>query len=266
MTEPYRVAVYAAPGSGVDPYAADLLERAESWLGRSAVGRAIDGQVPDGWTRDAVDALTVDARRYGFHGTLKAPFRLADGRTLEELDQAVAAFASGQPDVLIPRLTLTRLGHFFALSPGVDDAPLHTLADDVVTVLDDFRARLTESEIAGRRPEKLSERQRGLLTRWGYPYVFDEFRFHLTVTDRVPPDRQEDVRRTLCTWFAGSLGRDIAVDVLAIFVEAEPGAPFELYAKHPLTRHPAKTTATSTRHTQSSPVSMCGSRRKPDEP
>lgn len=255
MTEPYRVAVYAAPGSGIDPYAADLLERAESWLGRSAVGRTIDPQVPDGWTREAVDALTIDARRYGFHGTLKAPFRLADGRTLAELDRAVAAFASGQPDVLIPRLALIRLGHFFALSPGADAAPLYALADDVVTVLDDFRAPLTDSEISRRKPESLSERQRAFLTRWGYPYVFDEFRFHLTVTDRVPLDQQDDVQQTLCTWFAGSLGRDIAVDVLAIFVEAEPGAPFELYAKHPLTRHPTKITEIATSRPQSSPAS-----------
>lgn len=255
MTGPYRVAVYAAPGSGNDPYAADLLERAESWLGRSAVGRTIEPGVPHGWTREAVDALTAEARRYGFHGTLKAPFRLADGRTLDELDEAVAGFAAGQPDVLIPQLALTRLGDFFALTPGADAAPLSALADDVVTVLDDFRAPLTESEIGRRNPEKLSERQRGFLARWGYPYVFDEFRFHLTVTDRVPTDQQEDVQQTLCTWFAGSLGRDIAVDVLAIFVEAEPGAPFELYAEHPLSRHPTRSTGATTSHTPSSPAS-----------
>ena len=95
--------------------------------------RPVTPGVPGGWTRAAIDAITLDARRYGFHATLKAPFRLAEGRTAAELDAAVARYAAGRPGVLVPRLSLARLGGFFALVPGAEAAELQTLADEVVT-------------------------------------------------------------------------------------------------------------------------------------
>jgi putative phosphonate metabolism protein len=235
-----RFALYAVPGTGTpDASAVALRDRAEQWLGRSVTGAPVAPGVPGGWTREAVDAITVDARRYGFHGTLKAPFRLAEGRTPEELDAAVARFAAGRAGVLIPRLTLARLGGFFALVPGEQAPDLHALAADVVTVFDGFRAAPTESDLARRRPESLTERQRQLLGEWGYPYVLDEFRFHLTLTDRIPGERRPEVEQTLSGWFEPLLGADVPVDALAVFTEAEPGAPFTLHAVHALRPAPS---------------------------
>ena len=230
-----RFAIYAAPGTGsADAAAALLRERAEQWLGRSVTGDPVRPGVPDGWTRAAVDAMTVSARRYGFHGTLKAPFDLAEGRTPEELDAALARFAAGRKAVLVPRLRVARLGGFFALIPGAAAAELYALADEVVTAFDRFRAPPTEAELARRDPASLTPRQRELLKAWGYPYVLDEFRFHLTVTDRIPTARQSAVEAALNDWFAASIGATVPVDALALFTEAEPGAPFTLQAVHPL--------------------------------
>ncbi|GAA4163672.1 DUF1045 domain-containing protein [Gryllotalpicola daejeonensis] len=234
-----RVAIYAAPGAtAADSSGRALLERAESWLGRSTAGVAVAPVAPKGWTREEVDEITVDARRYGFHGTLKAPFRLADGRTLDELEAAVSDFAAGWPEVAVPQLTLKRLGHFFALMPGEAAAPLHALADEIVTSFDEFRAAPTAEDIARRNPAGMTARQRELFDRWGYPYVLDEFRFHLTLTDRIAPDDQAAVEAVLTDWFADSLGRAIPVDALAIFTEEAPGAPFELHSVHPLAPSP----------------------------
>jgi uncharacterized protein DUF1045 len=231
-----RFAIYAAPGvRAVDPVGARLRRRAEQWLGRSVSLDPVTAAVPAGWTRAAVDAITVDARRYGFHATLKAPFRLAGGRTPEELDAAVTRFAAGRAATVIPQLTLARLGGFFALVPGAEAPGLHALADEVVRAFDDFRAPATEAELARRNPAALPPRQRELLEAWGYPYVLDEFLAHLTLTDRIPKERQPAVERALTDWFAELLGADMAVDALAVFTEAEPGAPFELRGVHPLT-------------------------------
>src|SRR6202167_4556469 len=146
-----RFAIYAVPGTGpADAVGATLRERAERWLGRSITGDHVTPSVPAGWTRAAIDAITVDARRYGFHATLKAPFRLAEGRTAAELDAAVARYAAGCRGVLVPRLSLARLGGFFALVPGAEAGELQTLADEVVTGLYCFRAPATGGEIAGR--------------------------------------------------------------------------------------------------------------------
>ena len=271
-----RFAIYAAPG-GL------LRTQAERWLGRSVTGAPVTPAGPAGWTRAAVDEITVSARRYGFHATLKAPFRLAPGRTAEELDDALVRFAAGRERVLIPRLRLARLGGFFALVPdadsgrnadadadagigagtgtddgtgtgrdagagknagadqdadndasGNDTAALYALADEVVTAFDRFRAPLTEAEIARRRPASLTPRQRELLKAWGYPYVLDEFLLHLTLTDRIPPDRQPEVEAALSDWFAPWLGATVPVDAIALFTEPEPGAPFTQQATYPL--------------------------------
>lgn len=235
-----RFAIYAVPGTGpADPVGRQLRERAEQWLGRSAAGAPVTPGVPAGWTRAAVDEITVSARRYGFHGTLKAPFRLATGRTREELDAAVGRFAAAHAGVLAPRLSLRRLGGFFALMPGQEAAELHALADEVVTGFDGFRAPATEAELARRGLASLTARQRDLLKAWGYPYVLDAFRFHLTLTDRIPAERRPHVERALRGWFGASLGATVTIDALALFAEAGPGAPFALHSVHPLRPAPS---------------------------
>ena len=234
-----RFAIYVAPGAGsADTVGGLLRERAEQWLGRSIAGNPVKPAIPEGWTRPVIDAMTVSARRYGFHGTLKAPFRLAAGRTLEELNAAAARFAATSAAAVVPRLSLARLGGFFALVPGAEAPGLHALADAVVRDFDEFRAPPTEGEVARRNPAALTARQRELLTQWGYPYVLDEFRFHLTLTDRVPEGEHPGVQRTLTDWFAPLLGASLPVDALAVFAEAEPGAPFMLHAVHPLQQAP----------------------------
>jgi putative phosphonate metabolism protein len=235
-----RFAIYAAPGTGsADTVGVLLREKAEQWLGRSASGNPVTPGIPVGWTRAAVDAMTADARRYGFHATLKPPFRLAEGRTPQELDAAVARFAAGSAGAVIPRLSLARIGGFFALVPGAEAPGLHALADEVVQGFDDFRAPATDADLARRNPASLTPRQRELLKTWGYPYVLDEFRFHLTLTDRIPDGQHSEVERALSDWFSSLLGANVPVDALALFSEAGPGASFTLHAVHHLQPGPS---------------------------
>ena len=232
-----RVAVYAIPGIRADDATGiTLRERAEAWLGRSAVGgsAAPAAAAPAGWTRAEVDAITVDARRYGFHGTLKAPFRLAAGRDLAELDAAVADLAGARDRIALPGLRVASLSGFLALVPTGPAPALDALAADVVTGLDGFRAPPTDAETARRDPASLSPRQRELLETWGYPHVLDRFRFHLTLTDRIPPAARPRVEAALADWFAGGTDRPVAIDALALVIEDAPGAPFRLHAAHRL--------------------------------
>ena len=165
-----RFAIYAAPGARrPDPARGALRERAEQWLGRSVPPDPVHARSPAGWTRAAVDAITVDARRYGFHATLKAPFRLAEGRTPEELDAAVAGSRPTAPRVVIPRLSLARLGGFFALVPGAEATEPARARRRGGAGFDDFRAPATEAELARRNPASLTPRQRELLERLGLP-------------------------------------------------------------------------------------------------
>lgn len=220
-----RYAVYAVPGllgESDEPVATSLRSTVESWYAK----------------REFHD-LTVDARRYGFHATLKAPFRLVEGRSETDLRTAVDSFAAERPPVLLPALRPVALDDFRALSAHGDETQIRMLADAAVLTFDDFRAEPDAADIRRRRPETLSPRQRELFEQWGYPYVFEQFRFHLTLTDRIPPDRAVDVDDALAAHFAVYDEEQHSADVLlrsiALFVEPEPGARFELLSVHPLT-------------------------------
>ncbi|MEO7465420.1 MAG: DUF1045 domain-containing protein, partial [Sphingobium limneticum] len=58
--------------------------------------------------------ITADARRYGFHATIKAPFHLAKGVTLEMLREAADSFAVARHAFDLP-LRLAAIGRFLAL-------------------------------------------------------------------------------------------------------------------------------------------------------
>jgi len=209
-----RYAVYYAPPEG------EFARRADAWLGwDAATGQPLTPPELD----LPAEEITRDPRRYGFHGTLKPPFRLAEGRDAEALHRAVEALAARLSPVVLPGLRLASLGGFLALVPEGDTAPLQTLAATVVAALDGFRAPLTEAEIARRRPEQLTPRQRELLELWGYPYVMEEFRFHLTLTDRLEEPLAAEAARILEAHFAPVLPRPFKVSDLCLFGEAGDG-------------------------------------------
>lgn len=207
MREFSRYAVYYAPAPG--PFA----QAAAEWLHR-----------PD------LAALTAAPRRYGFHGTLKAPFRLAEGVDYATLRAAVGALAARLRPVVLPGLRLADLHGFLALVPEGDLSALNALAAEVVVALDPLRAPLTEAEIARRRPERLSPRQRELLDLYGYPFVLDAFRFHLTLSGPLPDPAA--LLPLAVAHFAPHLPRPFAVDALCLFGEAGDG--FHLLHRAPL--------------------------------
>ena len=176
-----RAAVYFAPRADHP-----LSRAAAAWLGRDAwTGAHLDRGPVSEFDAASLDALTAEPRRYGFHATLKPPFRLANGG-LDELRTALATFCRNTPPAHVATLGLERIGPFFALTADGNTVAIHALADAVVRSFDQFRAPPMPDEVARRRPERLTPRQRAHLDAWGYPYVLDEFRFHLTLTGPVP--------------------------------------------------------------------------------
>ena len=178
--------------------------------------------------------LTAEPRKYGFHGTIKAPFRLADDIRRADLMSAVTALAARLRPVVMPRLQLAALKGFVALLPDGDEADLLELGAEVVTRLDHLRAPLTEAEVAKRRPERLTPRQRELLARWGYPYVMEEFRFHLTLTGSLEPPALDSVVAALKPWLTPVLPTPFAIEDLCLFGEDASGR-FHLLSRHALT-------------------------------
>lgn len=138
-----------------------------------------------------LDAATATPRNYGFHGTLKPPFRLADGSIERDLAASVEALAKSMPTVQFEGLALARLGQFLALVPTGEAKALSELAFACVSELDHFRRPASRAELNRRRGAGLTPRQDGLLNKWGYPFVADEFRFHLTLTGKLRPEERD---------------------------------------------------------------------------
>jgi putative phosphonate metabolism protein len=178
-------------------------------------------------------ALTSEPRVYGFHATLKAPFRLAPGRSAEELAAHLAIFAATREPVAITPAVRT-LGSFAALVPAAPSAALDRLAADSVREFDGFRAPLGDGERAKRLAAALSDRHRENLERWGYPYVFEDFRFHMTLTGPIAPASQNAVLACLRDRLSAVEGRPLAVDRVALLCQPDRGIPFRLVASAPL--------------------------------
>jgi putative phosphonate metabolism protein len=179
-------------------------------------------------------ALTSEPRVYGFHATLKAPFSLAPGRRAEELAAHLAIFAATRAPVTIVPAVRT-IGGFAALIPGEPSAALDRLAADCVQGFDGFRAPLSDSERAKRLAAPLSARHRENVERWGYPYVFEDFRFHMTLTGPLAPTSQDAVLACLCDRFSAIEGRPLPVDRVALLCQPDRDTPFHLVASAPLT-------------------------------
>ncbi|WP_137129628.1 DUF1045 domain-containing protein [Rhizobium sp. FY34] len=219
-----RYALYFSPPQN-DP----LTVAASTWLGRHAFS---DNTLPspdiEGLTVEDWRDLTADPRRYGFHATLKAPFALAPSQSPDMLFAAFDRFCATTPAARIDSLVLSQLGPFFALVPGGSSQDVDQLCARIVETFEPFRAPLSAADIARRKPERMTQNQRSHLERWGYPYVFDEFRFHMTLTGPVSDERQPQMRSLLEQRFAAFTGQPLAIAHLALFVETQAGAPFTI--------------------------------------
>lgn len=230
MSQYPRYAVYFVPPAngalyrfgagliGYDAYSGELLPLAEG----------IENDV-EGWKQ-----FTADPRKYGFHATLKAPISLAAGKTETGLGAAMRDFA--QAPRVIPKIApiIRNIGSFVAIVPDASNHELQALAADCVRAFDEFRAPLTIADRERRNVSTLTERQVAHLDRWGYPYVFEEFRFHMTLAGSLPAERRAAVTQILQRRFDALELRSISIDQLALFRQNDAKSGFTIIAHWPL--------------------------------
>lgn len=230
MADSPRYAIYYAPqaGSALDRFGAHLLGY-DAYAGE-------DLPFPDDMALIAPDwrDLTGDPRKYGFHATLKAPVSLADGKAEAKLLAACAAFAETRRPVPVITPTVKAISDFIAIVPAEPSADLEALAADCVREFDLFRTPLTAEDRTRRNPSKLTPRQCDYLDRWGYPYVMEEFRFHMTLTGRLPAERRKTVVAMLRERFAALKMTSLAIDRMALFRQEKPSARFKIIGHWPL--------------------------------
>ena len=222
-----RYAIYYAPPEG-----SALWAFGRRWFGRDG-GSGHDCGLP-GFSRARLDVLTASSRIYGFHATLKAPFRL--GTAPAALRAAVEAFAGRQPPVQAPPLRLCAIHGFLALVPRGPAPGADRLAADCVRAFEPFRAPPTHAETARRRAAAgLSLSQSALLARWGYPYVMAQFRFHLKHTDRIADTAERmAVMQRILPLAAPFRSVPLHIEQICLCRQDEPGQAFLIEERYPL--------------------------------
>jgi putative phosphonate metabolism protein len=219
MTSPVRVAIYYAPVPD-DP----LTHLSAAWLGRDPLSNAPVAQP----AVNGIAGFTAEPRSYGFHATLKPPMHLAEGTDWTGFVAAVRRVAACISPFELPPLAVSDLRGFLALRETTPCPALQALADACVEQLDSFRAPSSEDELARRRKARLSAEQDAMLVRWGYPYVFGSWFFHMTLTRRLSDAEKAVIMPATQAWFAPALVVPRRVQDICIFTQAAPGSAFVL--------------------------------------
>lgn len=220
-----RYAIYFAP-----PADSPLWRFGSQLLGYDALtGEDLVPLVPPGSDPAEWPALTAEPRRYGFHATLKAPFELARGRSEDQLRAFARNQAAAMEGVALTGLAMTSLGRFVALTSSEPSEALQRLAFSIVQAFEPFRAPLSENDKARRLQSPLTPAQHAYLAAYGYPYVGDAFRFHMTLTGSLPPERVEPIRKALEEAYAKAVPAGPAcIDRIALYRQDDRAGRFRL--------------------------------------
>jgi putative phosphonate metabolism protein len=234
LSKAHRFAVYFSPPPG-----SAWWDAGSRWLGRdAATGTALEPPRFDGLAPETQQRLTADPRRYGWHATLKAPFVLSEGVGLDDLREALRALAASFTAFDMPALRVRRLGGFLALCPEGNKDAINAVASACVTQLAKLAAPLSSDELERRRRKgSLSTQEDALLVRWGYPYVLERYRCHLSLTGHLQGVDETTVQRleqAAQAWFEAL--PPCPFDGLSLFAEPTQGADFVFVERWGLSR------------------------------
>jgi hypothetical protein len=198
-------------------------------LGYDCYGQEVTPPENLGLSAAEWDELTREPRTYGFHATLKAPFRLRPQFDQADLIAVVRRLAASPRPIPVIAPAVDLIAGFVAIVPRAAAPGIQELADDCVTEIDRFRLPMTPQERERRLTAGLSAQEIANLDRFGYPYVGDAFRFHMTLTGRIAPQRQGAIHALLKDAFARAVGDDlVCVDRLAVLRQDDGAARFRV--------------------------------------
>jgi len=224
-----RFAIYYAPEKE-----SDLYQLGKEWLARGLRSN-LQLELPKIQGLSVAQILDVirPAARYGFHGTLKPPFELISTDQQDDLINDLETFVSTEKPFSLPPLKLKQIGHFLALTPVGDTSNLNHLATRIVRFFDSYRRPETEAKMNQRRRSGLTSLQELYLTTWGYPYVMDEFKFHLTLTGPLKDKySQRIILKELSKRVSQLSLEEIRINNICLFIQDGKNEPFNLHSRY----------------------------------
>ncbi len=169
---------------------------------------------------------------YGFHATLKAPFELAPGQTAASLLNDVSQFCATRKSMTLEGLEPRRTRRFDALAFAQQPDAVHRFANAVVEHFEPYRAPLGEADLARRHKDNLTPEHIENLERYGYPYVMNQFNFHMTLSG-TQPDDESGWLQWLRTIYPMMVEEAPVLDRLSVFHQPDRNTPFTRIAEYP---------------------------------
>ena len=115
------------------------------------------------------------------------------------------------------------------------------LAGDAVRIVNQLSAPLNPSEHARLRARILSTQEKQNIENWGYPYVFNQFRFRICLTSHITHRFEKEViYSALNRYFSAACADPLMIDAICLFVENGPGAPLRFFRRFSFTLHPSE--------------------------
>jgi hypothetical protein len=219
----HRYAVYFAPR-----LESAWWQAGSKWLGRCAARSERRPQPAfPGISESQLEQATLAPRRYGWHATLRAPFALAPGVTRHQLQSLLRELGEALQSFQMPPMKVARLGNFLALVPVERCAAIDEVARTCLINLHPLAKPPTPEEFDRRRAATLSPEEEFLLAKWGYPFVMERFRFHMSLTgalDGVEPTIVHRLEEAARSWFSEL--PPLAFSSLTLFAEPMPMSEF----------------------------------------
>ncbi len=187
MTNYKRVAIYFLPkkNSSLENFGKNLLGRDINKKKKISLTRRQKYFINRGFTYfDELKNYCEQPAKYGFHATLKAPFRLKRNVKTKNFYDVISHIATQHSRFKIKGLKIVYSKKFTFITSRKPNKLLINLENDLVKHLDTFRAELNKTEIKKRIPDSLTFKQNKYLKEWGYPFVFDQFKFHMTLMNQ----------------------------------------------------------------------------------
>ncbi len=218
-----RYAIYYVP-----PESDHLTKFAASWFGWDVYqGIRVNYSELSNLNYD-IKEITKKPCKYGLHGTLKAPFSLAKDRTIDELRLSLSRLSSSIKKFEIPFISLRKISGFIAIVPTTQNKKLNFLAKKCLQELDCFREVESLEILNKRRSVELSSSMKQNLLKWGYPYVLNDFQFHLTMTSKLAPKVSENVFSVLSSELSSVLNSPLVISKICLFGESKIHGKFKV--------------------------------------
>ena len=187
MTNYKRVAIYFLPkkNSSLENFGKNLLGRDINKKKKISLTRRQKYFINRGFMYfDELKDYCEQPAKYGFHATLKAPFRLKRNVKTKNFYDVISHIAAQHSRFKIKGLKIVYSKKFTFITSRKPNKLLINLENDLVKHLDTFRAELNKTEIKKRIPDSLTFKQNKYLKEWGYPFVLDQFKFHMTLMNQ----------------------------------------------------------------------------------